>query len=117
MNLSGLIGWDDFLIKNTSGEIFSVPTIPLLARYIEPLNFQQLTLEADENYKGKIKWYIKPLVFGGDPGADNNLAWLTHEDHVKAVKWWNKKYIESVNDITEQKRLTKTGYYLAESAF
>ena len=35
----------------------------------------------DECFVGKIKWYINPIVFGGDPKAEDNITWVSHEQH------------------------------------
>lgn len=34
---------------------------------------------------------IKPIIFGGDPNDPKNKAWLTREQHIKAVRFWNEK--------------------------
>ena len=44
------------------------------------------------NTSGRIKWYVKPLVFGGDPELGDNVIWVTQEDHVSLVRWWNRLY-------------------------
>lgn len=51
-------------------------------------------LEPDSRLAGKIKWYIKPLIFGGDPESEDNLTWLPHDQHIDLVTWWNAKYRE-----------------------
>ena len=38
---------------------------------------------------GKIKWYVKALVFGGDPQSALNVIWVTHDQHAELVKYWN----------------------------
>jgi hypothetical protein len=90
----GLQGWDDFLVRDSKGGVFSVPTVPCIPKYLEP--FPSLAgangLTTDERYAGKIKWYIKPVVFGGDPASDENITWITHEEHEKLVRWWNALY-------------------------
>src|SRR6266699_1745423 len=35
----GLRGWDDFLVKNVEGHTFTVPTVPVDPKYIEPIAF------------------------------------------------------------------------------
>ncbi len=63
----GLLGWDDFIVAAPAGGLFTIPTVPLDQNYLAPLGFTIDTnqLQADERYRGKIKWYTKPLVFGG----------------------------------------------------
>ncbi|CRM89537.1 MULTISPECIES: hypothetical protein [Pseudomonas] len=90
--LLGLRGWDDFIVINSSGVMFTIPTLPLDASYAAPFALpQQISLEPDERFAGKIKWYTKPLVFGGDPADKTNFAWITHEQHAELVIWWNEQ--------------------------
>src|SRR5262250_583966 len=65
--LVGLHGWDDFIVRNNQGVLFTVPTVPLLARYLRPLQkaLNPRDLVADEEKLGQIKWYTKPVCFGG----------------------------------------------------
>jgi hypothetical protein len=52
-------------------------------------------METDSRFTGRIKWYIKPVVFGGDPNPGENVTWVTHEQHAELVAWWNRKYREA----------------------
>jgi hypothetical protein len=90
----GLRSWDDFIVRNVSGQIYSVPTLPLEARYLTPLSLPDgaTTLNPDTRFTGKTKWYMKPIVFGGDAGVGENLVWVSHEEHAQLVKFWNDKY-------------------------
>src|SRR5262245_42698649 len=90
----GLRGWDDFLVRDGSGAVFTVPTVPLDARYLEPASPPPAGAElvADARLAGRIKWYVKPLVFGGDPQAEDNLVWVGPEKHAQLVRWWNGQY-------------------------
>jgi hypothetical protein len=89
----GLKSWDDFIVMNDAGELFTVPTVPLVPRYLKPFSMPVLpALNADERFTGKIKWYIKPVVFGGDPNSGENVTWLNHEQHCLAVAWWNEQF-------------------------
>lgn len=91
--LLGLRGWDDFIVINSSGVMFTIPTLPLDASYAAPFALpQQISLERDERFAGKIKWYTKPLVFGGDAADKTNIAWITHEQHAELVTWWSEQY-------------------------
>ena len=91
--LVGLRGWDDFIVINPAGVMFSIPTVPLSetskTEFVIPNN---LSLEDDIRFTGKIKWYLKPIVFGGDPQDKQNLTWVTLEQHVELVVWWNNQY-------------------------
>lgn len=95
----GLKGWDDFILCDTSGKYFTVPTVPLSKEEIRPYSFpvEALKLKSDERFANKIKWYIKPIVFSGSPTEDGNMAWITHEQHAQAVRFWNKTYFELKN--------------------
>ena len=92
--LLGLRSWDDFIVRNISDQTFSVPILPLDAQYLSPLSFPEgLTiLKPDTRFSRKIKWYLKPIVFGGDAGVGENLVWVSHEEHAQLVKFWNDKY-------------------------
>jgi hypothetical protein len=83
----GLCGWDDFLVRDSAGRVCSVPTVPANARHLEPFTLptQDEKLETDVRFTGKIKWYIKPIVFGGDPAAEENMKWVDHGDHAQLV--------------------------------
>ena len=90
----GLRGWDDFIVQGGDGEIFTVPTVPCDAKHLAPYHLPAWTVElaSDERFTGKLKWYIKPIVFGGDPGLSENLRWVSHDEHVELVRWWNAQY-------------------------
>ena len=90
----GLIGWDDFILCDRKGQYFLVPTVPLERGTPAPFSFPlaSLRLESDERFTGKIKWYVMPIRFGGDPSAEENIAWLTQDEHVQAVRWWSRFY-------------------------
>jgi hypothetical protein len=90
----GLRGWDDFIVRDAAGQIYSVPTVPLEKQYISPytLPSRQTIFETDPRFEAKIKWYLKPLAFGGDPEKRENLQWVDGEQHAQLVKWWNNKY-------------------------
>ena len=90
----GLKSWDDFILHDAKNRFFTVPTVPLDSQHLQPFvfNLDPSTLRADQRFIGKIRWFIKPLVFGGDPSVETNTAWLTVDEHVEAVKWWNQFY-------------------------
>jgi hypothetical protein len=93
-SLVGLRGWDDFLVRDENGRVFTVPTVPLDAGLLAPFQLPPADtwLEQDIQYAGKIKWYVQPLVFGGDPTIGDNLTWVSHELHAQLVRWWNRLY-------------------------
>jgi hypothetical protein len=92
--LRGLVGWDDFLVRDASGQILRIPTVPLVAQYLEPYELAENTppLEPDARFTGQIKWYVKPIVFGGDPRVGSNLVWVSHTQHAQLVLYWNQFY-------------------------
>jgi hypothetical protein len=90
----GLRGWDNLIVRDESGQAFSVPAIPCNAKYLAPFHVpaEPWQLAKDASVAGKIKWYVKPLVFGGDAAVGPNLTWVTHDKHAELVRWWNKRY-------------------------
>ncbi len=92
--LLGLRGWDDFVVENNKGRFFTVPTVPVCAKYLAPfqLPVHERDLTADEQFIGKIKWYVKPVIFGGDPSSHQNQIWVDHSRHAQLVRYWNKMY-------------------------
>jgi hypothetical protein len=94
----GLKGWDDFILADRAGQYFLVPTLPLERASLAPFRFpaESLRLESDERFTKKIKWYVKPIRFGGDLSAKENMAWLSQDEHVQAVNYWNRFYYDSL---------------------
>ena len=43
-----------------------------------------------------IRQYVKPILFGGDPSAKENMAWVSFEQHAELVRWWAKLYRDTV---------------------
>jgi len=87
-----LRGWDDFVVRSSSGELFTVPTVPADKKYLEPFHGElPHQLEADAK-AGTIKWYVKPIVFGGSPESSENMVWVPHHQHAELVRWWNTQY-------------------------
>jgi hypothetical protein len=93
----GLLGYDDFIVRNSSGHTYSIPTVPLIDRHLKSFPVQELkaALTTDTRFTGKIKWYVKPLVFGGNP-SDENIQWVNYDQHSQLVRFWNDKYRELV---------------------
>ena len=88
----GLRGWDDFIIRETNGQLFTVPTVPLVSKYVQAFaGSVPRDLEPDE-HAGMVKWYVTPIVFGGSPELGPNLTWVTHREHDQFVRWWNRQY-------------------------
>jgi hypothetical protein len=94
-NVIGLRGWDDLIVRDVAGSAHVVPSVPLNPQHMTPYVVpSQSALRQDGRFAGKIKWYLQPVVFGGDPNAGPNVAWVTHEQHGELVAWWNAKYRE-----------------------
>ena len=74
----GLRSWDDFIIRDATQCFHTVPTVPLAEQYIKPFTtrIESSELRQDSRLAGRIKWYVKPIVFGGDPsfGAERSLG-------------------------------------------
>jgi len=90
----GLRGWDDFILRDSEGQTYSVPTVPTDQRYLSPFPLPGAgsRLRPDPRHSERIKWYVTPIVFGGDPGVGANLVWVSHEEHAQLVRWWNDMY-------------------------
>ncbi|HEY8185052.1 MAG TPA: hypothetical protein VIF64_03225 [Pyrinomonadaceae bacterium] len=98
--LIGLHGWDDFLVEDSGGNLFTVDTVPLLKERIRSFIFEESLdrLISDDRLRGKIKWYVQPLVFSGNPALESNVDWITLAQHTQLVQWWNKKYRELASE-------------------
>jgi hypothetical protein len=96
LTVVGLRGWDDFILIDENQRYFTAPTVPLDPKYLAPygVSVNLAAIKPDKRFTDKIKWYVKPLVFGGDPKANENMVWISHSQHVEAVNWWNKQYRE-----------------------
>ena len=90
----GLRGWDDFILQDSRGSTYSVTTVPAVAEYLSPYTLPPAgsTLSPDNRFQERIKWYVKPVVFGGDPTLGENVVWVSHEQHAQLVKYWNDLY-------------------------
>jgi hypothetical protein len=99
----GLRGWDDLIVRDPAGLLFTVPTIPAVPIYLEPFQLPDsgTLLKHDPRFTGRIKWYVTPIVFGGDPEEAENLTWVDHEQHSQLVQWWNDKFRELANEKPE----------------
>lgn len=93
----GFKGWDDFVLIDRESRYFLTPAVPMERANLAPFHFpaDPMRLESDDRFTKKIKWYVKPIRFGGDPNANENMAWLSQEEHVQAVRWWNKFYYDT----------------------
>jgi hypothetical protein len=93
----GLRSWDDFIVRDAGGGIFTVPTVPMDRQYLATwkLPAESALLTADLRFTGRIKWYTKPLVFGGGANDPANTLWVSREQHMQLVTWWNARYREA----------------------
>lgn len=92
--LLGLRSWDDFIVDDGAGNLFTVPTIPVQSEYLAPFQLPGVdrVWTVDERFSGRIKWYVKPLIFGGEPSLHENQTWITPEQHAQLVRYWNDMY-------------------------
>jgi hypothetical protein len=92
----GLCGWDDFIVQDEVGHTYSTPAVAPDLRRLSPfvLPSDRTVLKGDDRFVGKIKWYVKPVLFGGSPDPGENLTWVSHEQHAQLVRWWNEKHRE-----------------------
>jgi hypothetical protein len=92
--LVGLRGWDDFIVEDGAGRVLTVPTVPAVAANLAPFKLPggDQPWAADERFAGMIKWYLKPVFFGGDPLSFENEDWIDHEKHGELVRYWNGVY-------------------------
>ena len=90
----GLRGWDDFILQDSSGATYCTPAVPAVVEYLSAFALPSTgaTLRPDQRFQGKIKWYVKPVVFGGDPQSEANTIWVSHDEHGQLVKYWNGLY-------------------------
>jgi hypothetical protein len=101
-----LSGWDDFIVQDQTGKLFRVPTVPCVHKYLsEQADIPDAAnLTPDERFMGKIKWFTKPIVFGGDPSSEENMIWVDIVTHQELVRWWNQKYQEVQQGGGEERR-------------
>ena len=94
--LIGLRGWSDFILMSSGRQLKIVPSVPLITDELEdwPVQIDLSALEPDPRFGDKIKWHVTPLIFGGSPTDEQNISWLTLDQHVDLVRWWNRKYDE-----------------------
>ncbi len=89
----GLRTWDDFIVKDSEGHVYCVPTVPAVPQHLSPFSFpKSLSVLPDERFRNTVKWYVTPIAFGGDPSNGKNLIWVSHEQHSQLVRFWNDKY-------------------------
>jgi hypothetical protein len=88
----GLRSWQDFIVRDQAGATFTIPSVPLDTRYIASFYLPDPSeLQPDAQLVGKIKWLVKPLEFGGSPEAEDNVSWVTHQQHGELVRWWKEQ--------------------------
>ena len=59
----GLKGWDDFIVRDSAQQFYTVPTVPLAANHLKPFAFDidPSALRSDSRLTDRIKWYLQPL--------------------------------------------------------
>ena len=65
----GLRGWDDFIVRDSAARTYSVPTIPALPQHLSAFALPAVGVELlpDSRFRNLVKWYVRPIAFGGDP--------------------------------------------------
>ncbi len=98
--LIGIRGWNDFILMSSEGSLMIAPTIPARKEELEFWNSEIniAEIKPDTEIGNKIKWLVTPLIFGGSPTAEENVEWITIDQHVDLVNWWNSKYDELKNN-------------------
>jgi hypothetical protein len=56
----GLRGWDDFIVRDSVGRTYCIPTVPVDSQYLSSFAISEsaATLHPDVHFDGKIKWYV-----------------------------------------------------------
>jgi hypothetical protein len=93
-DLVGLHNWEEFIVRGPSGSVHLVPTVPLAAEHLHRyvLRVTDAALVCDPTLSGRYRWRLKPVAFGGDPSAPDNVALVTPEQHGELVRWWNAQF-------------------------
>ena len=93
----GLRSWDDFIVRDARRGIFTVPTVPMDPHYLAAWTLppDSTLLKPDSRFTGQTKWYTKPLIFGGNASDPTNTLWVSREQHMQLVTWWNLQYQEA----------------------
>jgi hypothetical protein len=85
--------WDDFIVQGENGDTYTLPAVPCdsteLARFQVPTAKE---LVPDSRFAGKVRWFIKPIKFGGSATASENTTWVSLTQHADLVRWWNTLY-------------------------
>jgi len=58
----------------------------------------EIRLRDRQQFAGKEIFEIKPVILGGSPTDPANKALLTRQQHIEAVRYWNKV----INDLRKQ---------------
>jgi hypothetical protein len=100
--LTGIKGWDELILRDSSGKHFLIPSLPLDKRFLEQYDFKidPKKIITDDKLTGKIRWYIKPLIFGGDAVSEANILWVNLAKHQELVIFWNDLFRK---EITKEK--------------
>lgn len=97
--LIGIRGWNDFILMSPEGSLMVAPTVPLRKEELERWDFKidLSKIKSETEIGDKIKWLVTPLVFGGSPTDNENISWISIDQHIELVNWWNSKYDEIKN--------------------
>jgi|GEM_PF-819651 len=99
--LAGIYDWNYFLVTDVEGTMYSLPSLPLDIQSIKKFSLpENYTLETDERYSEKVRWYLKPEIVGGNPRDGKNLVWVSLDLHADLISWWNDKLAIKQTDST-----------------
>ena len=115
-NIASLYGFDEFLpdyelwgswgcdalCLGRDSKLYRIPWIPLSEAHrqeaypsVEALDSSLATLhEATPAYEhfGKEVHFVTPIVFGGKPDDNANIAMIDQAAHAQICRYWNKVY-------------------------
>ena len=94
------------LVRDSAGRTFSTPTVPPHLEHPSLFAIPELRndLQPDARFRGEIRWYGKPIVFGSDAAIGENMKWISLEQDAQLVLWWNDLYrsVKNRSQVTPQ---------------
>ena len=102
LKVVGLIDWDTFILKQSKKIYFTCPCLPTTKSGLAKLSKASLPtkLEKDPRFTDKVLWRVQPIIFGGSPDSEDNMALVTYEQHQQLIIFWNKTFQNYVQNQT-----------------